>query len=179
MKVICLALNVNKPWHCRFDILPVGTVLVFTGHCGHVSVHWEGVCCKIGQHANRGNIMLCRALDFSVVKFKKKKVCIFDGMWVNFSAFFLSSDFQCQLLASYCSVPWRCWLGIRKIIRRVKIDWWGVGVVICLERVPADATASQNPSSLASFKSWLFSPFWYRLTQVVLEKRPLNGCSNK
>jgi len=21
-------------------------------------------------------------------------------------------------------------------------------------------------------------PFWYRLTQVVLEKRPLNGCSS-
>jgi len=24
----------------------------------------------------------------------------------------------------------------------------------------------------------LVLPFWYRLTQVVLEKRPLNGCSN-
>jgi len=23
----------------------------------------------------------------------------------------------------------------------------------------------------------LVLPFWYRLTQVVLEKRPLNGCS--
>jgi len=26
-------------------------------------------------------------------------------------------------------------------------------------------------------KSRLVLPFWYRLTQVVLEKRPLNGCS--
>jgi len=25
-------------------------------------------------------------------------------------------------------------------------------------------------------KSRLVLPFWYRLTQVVLEKRPLNGC---
>ena len=32
-------------------------------------------------------------------------------------------------------------------------------------------------SPLASFKSRLVLPFWYRLTQVVLEKRPLNGCS--
>jgi len=31
--------------------------------------------------------------------------------------------------------------------------------------------------SLASFKSRLVLPFWYWLTQVVLEKRPLNGCS--
>jgi len=34
------------------------------------------------------------------------------------------------------------------------------------------------PSSLVSFKSELFVvPFWYRLNQVVLEKRPLNVCS--
>ena len=32
-------------------------------------------------------------------------------------------------------------------------------------------------SSLVSFKSRLVLPFWYRLAQVVLEKRPLNRCS--
>ena len=37
---------------------------------------------------------------------------------------------------------------------------------------------SNSPSSLASFKSRLVLPFWYQLTQVVLEKRPLNGCSS-
>ena len=42
---------------------------------------------------------------------------------------------------------------------------------------PTDATAPKTPSSLAPFKSRLVLPFWYRLTQVVLEKRPLNGCS--
>jgi len=54
-------------------------------------------------------------------------------------------------------------------------------VVICLERGandlhngPTDATAT--PSSLASLKSRLVLPFWYRRTQVVLEKRPLKGC---
>jgi len=35
-----------------------------------------------------------------------------------------------------------------------------------------------NPSSLASFKSRLVLPFWYWITQVVLENRPLNGCSS-
>ena len=35
---------------------------------------------------------------------------------------------------------------------------------------PADATAiPKPPSSLASFKSRLVLPFWYRLTPVVLE----------
>jgi len=50
-------------------------------------------------------------------------------------------------------------------------------MIMCLKRGaygPADATAT--PSSLASLKSRLVSPFWCRLTQVVLEKRPLNGC---
>ena len=32
--------------------------------------------------------------------------------------------------------------------------------------------------SLAPVKSRLVLPFWYWLTQVVLEKRPLNGCSS-
>ena len=36
----------------------------------------------------------------------------------------------------------------------------------------------KTPSSLALFESRLILPFWYRLTQIVLEKRPLNGCSS-
>ena len=36
--------------------------------------------------------------------------------------------------ARMTSVLWRCWLGVRKSMRPVKTDWWGVGVVICLER---------------------------------------------
>jgi len=35
----------------------------------------------------------------------------------------------------------------------------------------------KTSSSLASFKSRLDLPFRYWLTQVVLEKRPLNGSS--
>ena len=41
----------------------------------------------------------------------------------------------------------------------------------------ADATASQNPTCFASFKLRQVLPFWYQLAHVVLEKRPLNGCS--
>ena len=32
------------------------------------------------------------------------------------------------------SVLWRCWLGGRNGIRPVKNEWWGAGVVICLEQ---------------------------------------------
>jgi len=57
-------------------------------------------------------------------------------------------------------------------------------MVICLERgadclhmVQLKPLHPKTPSSFASFKSRLLLPFWYRLTQVVLEKRPLDGCS--
>jgi len=39
---------------------------------------------------------------------------------------------------------------------------------------PADA--NDTKPSLVSLKSKLALPFWCRLTQAVLEKRPLNGC---
>ena len=79
---------------------------------------------------------------------------------------------------------WHCWLGVRKSIRPVTIEWWGVGVVICLEQgadclhmVQLMPLHPQTASFYASFKSRLVLSFWYRHTQVVLEKRPLNGCS--
>jgi len=48
----------------------------------------------------------------------------------------------------------------------------------CLHMVQLMLLLSQNPTSLASFKSRLVLPFWYQLIWVVLEKRPLNGCSS-
>ena len=83
------------------------------------------------------------------------------------------------------SVLWHLWLGVRKSIRPVITEWWGVVVVICLEwgadclhTVQLMPLLSKTPSSLASCKSRLVLPFWYQLTQVVLEKRPSDGCSN-
>ena len=95
----------------------------------------------------------------------------------------------CIVFYSYSlllSVIWHRWLGLRKSIWPVKTEWRGVGMVY-LSGVrcrlfaygPADATVipPKTPKSLASFKSRLVLPFWYRLTQVVLEKTPLNRCS--
>jgi len=35
---------------------------------------------------------------------------------------------------SQCYHVWRCWLGGRKVIRPVKTECWGAGVVVCLEQ---------------------------------------------
>ena len=69
------------------------------------------------------------------------------------------------------SVLWHCWLGVRKSI-------WPVRGADCLHMVQLMSLHPKTPSFLASFKSRLVLPVSYRLTQVVLEKRPLNGCSS-
>ena len=75
---------------------------------------------------------------------------------------------------------WRCWLGGRKGIRPVKKLSGGV---LAWLSVWSEVQTCIWPSwchchslSLASVKSRLVLPFWYRLTRVVPEKRPLNGC---
>jgi len=50
-------------------------------------------------------------------------------------------------------------------------------VDICLERGADLHIAQLMPLSLASVKSRLVLPFWYRLTWVVPEKGLLNGCA--
>ena len=67
-------------------------------------------------------------------------------------------------------------MGGRKGIRPVKNEWCGTGMVIYLERDADLHMANCHSLSLASVKSRLVLPFWYRLTRVVPEKGPLNGC---
>jgi len=57
-----------------------------------------------------------------------------------------------------------------------KTEWWGASMVICLEPWSEVQTCTQpslchcHSLSLASVKSRLVLPFWYRLTWVVLDK---------
>ena len=83
----------------------------------------------------------------------------------------------CTVLYCIPSVLWQRWLGGRKGIQPVK-NW----VVRCWRGVWSEVQTCIWSSwchchslSLASVKSRLALPFWYRLTWVVLEKGPLNG----
>ena len=73
------------------------------------------------------------------------------------------------------------WHGFRfrDLRRRHSTEWWVAGAVICLER-GADLHMAQLmplPLTVSCYsKSRLVLPFWYRLTRVVPEKGPLNGC---
>jgi len=91
----------------------------------------------------------------------------------------------CLTFTAWCyssmpSVLWRCWLGGRKGIRPVKklsggvLAWLSVWSEVQTCILPSWCHC-YSPS-LASIKSRLVLPFWYQLTRVVPDKRPLNGC---
>ena len=76
---------------------------------------------------------------------------------------------------------WCCWLGGRKgnwPVKNIRVVgcWCGClsGARCRLALWPSWCHC--HPLSLASVKSWLVLPFWYRLTWVVPDKGPLNGC---
>jgi len=81
------------------------------------------------------------------------------------------------------SVLWCYWLGGRKGIRPVKTEWWGTVAwlsvwsevqMICIW----SSWCHCHPVISCSSKIQNSLPFWCWLTQVVLEKRPLYGCSS-
>ena len=61
----------------------------------------------------------------------------------------------------------------------IKTEWWVLAWLSVWSEVQTCICPSWchcHSLSLASVKSRLVLPFWYRLTQVVPEKGPLNGC---
>jgi len=82
------------------------------------------------------------------------------------------------------SVLWHCWLGIRKSVQPVKIEWCGAGKVICLKRSVNDLQLVRlmpvPPEHLLLhwllFKTQNGLTFWCQITHFDLERRPLNLC---
>ena len=100
--------------------------------------------------------------------------------WSHYFGLSSFSEFVCFIGCLVLSVLWCCWLGGRKGIRPVKklsggvLAWLSVWSEVqnCIWL----SWCHCYSLSLASVKSKLVLPFWYRLTQVVLDKGPLNGC---
>jgi len=84
-----------------------------------------------------------------------------------------------SVIAIMPSVLWRCWLGGRKGIRPVKnwvVGCWRGYLSGARETCMWPSWCHCHSLSLASVKSTLVLSFWYRLTRVVPDKGPLNGC---
>ena len=80
------------------------------------------------------------------------------------------------------SVLSRCWLCDRKDIQPVKTEWWGTGMVTCLQWGANDLHMVQlmHCHRIISCSSKIQNrlPFWCQLNQVILEKAVKNGCSS-
>ena len=94
------------------------------------------------------------------IKRVMKRVMITLNNECHYWSYLLKCPIQQRLfIGQTLSIPWTA--GIRKNIH---------SLTTCL--------FNYCTTSLASFKSKLVLTFWYRLTQVVLEKMPLNRCSS-
>ena len=97
------------------------------------------------------------------------------------SAHAVESNIGLWWMCDMHSVLWHCWLGGRKSIWPLETGCWGDGVVICLARGANDLLMVQlmpMPPHITSCFSKMQNVycFWYRLTHVVLEKKPSNEC---
>ena len=153
-------------------VVCITQLVLYMQHCRlHNFVHLH----RILQMTVAKDITACHVLIYLKAKSIVLLVLISTVYWlVDFSTVW------CQF---FPSVLWHCWLGGRKGIRPVK-NW----VVGCWRGYLSGARCEVQtciwPSwchchslSLASVKSRLVLPFWYRLTRVVPEKGPLNGCA--
>ena len=141
------------------------------------------VCVCLFHKHNFGTLSAIFSQVFKHVTYSRGLVELFH-CWDMLCTFGLWVTSCLQMMTSNKHLPsllWHCWLGVRKSIWPGKIEWLGVGVVICLERgadclhmIQLMPLHHKTSSSLASFKSRLVLPFWYQRTQIVLEKRSLN-----
>ena len=111
-------------------------------HCSKDHIHYESQ--KMNKHTSFSNLsaVSCRteATAAVCVPVCNKKTLVWQYL-VKLKTY----PHQLVTVKSYLnlvqlqinSVPlvlWHCWFGIRKSMRPVKIEWWGVGVVICLQQ---------------------------------------------
>jgi len=90
------------------------------------------------------------------------------GHIINICTYLLFLYFFYLVLYELPSVLWQCWLGIGKSIQPVKKF---------SEEVLAWLSVCREVQMICIRSSKCYCPtFWCQLTQVVLEKRPLNGC---
>ena len=135
-------------------------------HTEHACVVCDcGGKCWLLLYAPHG-LLSCGACRF-ICWFQHCINCLL-AYWTSLLTYFFLYLFASVLVYFWPSVLWRCWLGSRKGIRPVKTEWWGDGVVICLDRGANLHTTQLMPLPLTV--SRLVLSFWYRLTWVVPKK---------
>ena len=146
-----------------------------TGKHVQVVVNRESASAELLRQSpnNSRRLELCKNCRFSAVL--NGTVCIRRSDKQFHSQFVNDND-------NMPSVLWRHWLGGRKGIRPVKTEWWVLAWLSVFSKVQMICIWSScchcHPIVSCSSKINNGLPFWHQLTQVVLEKRLLNGFSS-
>ena len=133
-----------------------------------VFVRTESRGLLVGHYAAMGIAVLI-LLAFVVIGAVTCIRCILTLLIFNFTFVFLIWHL---VFSDFYSFNALTWLGIRKNLRSVKVEWWGVGVVICLDRCIlfayglAYATASPKPHLLLLH----LNPDWFYLSGTGLPR---------
>ena len=142
-----------KNWRNRISL---EQILLPTCICGQQLAYSDYV-----KDANYTSPLLTSSYRMSIAYTAYKHICV---------AVTITTSLQC----------FDCWMGGRKGNRPVKNLSGGVlawlSVWSKMQTCIWPSWCHCHSLSLASVKSRLVLPFWYRLTQVVPEKGPLNGC---
>jgi len=154
-------------------------------------------CCEycVGSAKNKSCRVTCRAAVQTTARGCRRSIVLLTaGSWKWFVA--SCTRVRCRAVLIVCrdgntqfciwclvvcwpSLLWRCWLGGRKGIQPVKnwvVGCWRVYLSGAWCRL-AYGQLTRLPLTVSCFsKIQIGLPFWYRLTRVVPEKGPLNGC---
>jgi len=126
-------------------------------------------------------LVTCRMGNSGIICLTCASICAcMRAFWQRYSRTGLPSNSRFADIMYMPSVLWRCLFGSRKGIRPVKklsdgvLAWLSAWSEFQTCILPSWGHC--HSLSLASAKSRFVLPFWYRLTRVVREKGPLNGC---
>jgi len=134
--------NAGAHWRHLANTIPCmcgGDVAFLSNYFGHLLSVWLMLCfcwCNVGEN--------CRLWRHATIRewwrIETASLCLVWAANHTQSLIFLCWHWaSCIYFWFHCvvvgpSVLWRCWLGGRKGIRSVKkTDWWGTGMVICVE----------------------------------------------
>jgi len=126
---------VNVTWHNVFAPDEMFTVQSYSPGCASVHPHQTQFLTHTSlppeQHFNQCS-HFCR--DHWCANTQTYRQTTKECMWSGIK--FIWCTACCYFISIVCWLPsvlWHCWLGIRNSIQSVKIEWWCVGLVICLQ----------------------------------------------
>jgi len=112
-----------------FSDLPYWSSFSFFSYSSLLEAHQPSRCERLqtGSPSNQMVVLKKRLLYGPSKSAEKQQTHLLEDVLITYMIY------KMTLIRKWVWNLWRCWLGGRKGIRPIKTEWWGVGMVICLE----------------------------------------------